>query len=314
MLKPLLLFRIKQLLRVLDSLGIGYLILFLPLLVFPFLFLKKYTPEYPWHIASGALAIALAIHLKRKDKRFLALLTNKPNPLFYLEYLIIALPPLVALALFNKWLQILAFMVLLLLVPKIKGPAAKSALFEKIICIFPLKLFELRAGLRTSFIPVVLLHFSAAIFSFLPYLSLFLVWNLTLFIASVAFGQNEPLNVLQASELPAKSFLYKKFIIYTNFLLVALLPVIIPYLFFNPGHWLFCALLFLSSSLLLAYTIILKYSFYQPLENSHAFQTYFSIGAIGLFIPFLLPLPFIIGIRHYFRAKSNLNNYLHDFN
>jgi hypothetical protein len=311
----LLLFRIKQGLKVLDGLGIGYILLFLPLMVFPFLFLRKYAinPQAAQLMAIGLSVFILFVHQNRKDIRFINIISGNPYAVFVLEYHLIGSPLLVAFLIFQQWKAMAIMAGLILVIPLIKKASYRSGLNEKLIRLLPIHLFEWRAALRKTFLLVSLFYLIILACTFLPFLSIFLAWFFAIMVSGFLM-ENEPVNVLESYEKGPKAFLRHKIWQHTSVTMLCLLPVLLSYLAFNPAHWLLVLIFTILVPAFFAYMIILKYSFYEPGIKSMASNTYVSIGALAVFIPFLLPLPMVVAFIRFKKAIKKLNFYLDDFN
>jgi len=58
----------------------------------------------------------------------------------------------------------------------------------------------------------------------------------------------------------------------------------------------------------------MKYAFYDPGSKISANQVLIAFGPLSIFFPFMLPVIWMLSIKFYFNAKSNLNIYLNDYN
>lgn len=93
-----------------------------------------------------------------------------------------------------------------------------------------------------------------------------------------------------------------------------LLPLVLAFVLFHPELWFIPVVEYVLISFILMYAIFLKYAFYKPNQQLIAGQIFTAIGALSLFLPFLIPLVWILSVRFYFKSISNLNPYLDDFN
>jgi hypothetical protein len=91
-------------------------------------------------------------------------------------------------------------------------------------------------------------------------------------------------------------------------------PLVIAFLAFHSHLWyIVFAEYFLFLSLHF-YFIAVKYAFYVPNEKPGAIEVFTSFGALGIVIPFLLPVVWVLTIWMFFKAKRNLKPYLDDYN
>jgi hypothetical protein len=95
---------------------------------------------------------------------------------------------------------------------------------------------------------------------------------------------------------------------------IILLPLLLAFVLFHPELWYIPVIELLLISFVLWYAIFLKYAFYKPMQQLSAGQVFIAIGAMSLFLPFLVPLVWILSVRFYFQSVSNLKPYLNDYN
>jgi len=307
--------RIKQAYRMFSDIGIfrtvflvGFVALFFISLFFS---IKDNTKE---ELVMGIFLLSiLFLHLKRKDKEFIEIYAPKPHPVFLTEYAILSIP--LILSLFSKYLWgfVIVYLFILTLIPLLKITPKKSSLntvFQKWI---PDENFEWKAGTRkylllfmvlwpvgflTSFftasVPVILFILSAVVLSF--------------------YQKSEPLSILLAGELSTVPFLKKKVKSQLLSFSVLVLPLVLSFIIFHPRFYYIPVLEYVLFVILIIYTLLLKYAFYQPDKESGAIKVYSWIGAFCLFIPVFIPVILILSVKFLFQASNRLNFYLHDFN
>jgi len=271
--------RIKQAYRMFSDIGIFrtvFLVGFVALFFISLFFsIKDNTKE---ELVMGIFLLSiLFLHLKRKDKEFIEIYAPKPHPVFLTEYAILSIP--LILSLFSKYLWgfVIVYLFILTLIPLLKITPKKSSLntvFQKWI---PDENFEWKAGTR-------------------KYLLLFMVLWPVGFLTSFF------------------TFLKKKVKSQLLSFSVLVLPLVLSFIIFHPRFYYIPVLEYVLFVILIIYTLLLKYAFYQPDKESGAIKVYSWIGAFCLFIPVFIPVILILSVKFLFQASNRLNFYLHDFN
>ena len=168
MVKAILKIRLKQLSRAAAEIGFFRLLFLFALaayLVFA-VYTKLQDPFYKNIIVGAFALIIFSIHAKRKDKTFLNLYSLYPQIIFFVEYLLLAIPILVLLVYFQFWIHIISLIAFLLVLPFFKIPLKKynvNTWFQKQI---PDDNFEWKAGIRKNIFLFLGLWFIALFTSF----------------------------------------------------------------------------------------------------------------------------------------------------
>ena len=307
--------RLRQLIRIIIQIGIfRTIILFVALIVFllySFLILSEKT--YHTYLIGIFITLLLAIQINRKDKLFLNIYAKKPRVIFIIEYFILSLP-LIALLIYNDlWASLLLVLLSLSIISFLNLNIKQSSInsvFQKII---PNDNFEWKAGVRKNFILIILLLIIGLFTSFYVASAPIIIFILGVIILNF-YEKSEPLQILLAQELNTKMFLQKKIINHFLVFYSMTIPLILLSVAFNPEYYYILLIELFAFSVLLIYTILLKYAFYKPNTISGAVQIYTNIGILGLLIPIIIPLIIILSIRFLFKALNNLNFYLNDYN
>lgn len=255
--------------------------------------------------------ICIGIQSVRRDKAFIYLHSEYYHFSIYTEYFLFTLPFTVMCLFTKQWYCFVLLQLFLFFIPYIKFTIRQKSLFKNISEIIPVSDFEWISGFRRSFISIIPVYMLALGFSWLKILPLILLWILTLIIISF-YNECEPLIILRERDPSAASLLNKKIFTHFSILAVLFLPVLIVNIIFNINFLTLNIFFMLSQAALLAFAVCYKYSNYKPNQFLY-FNNYIVIlvSMCGL-IPVLLPLPVIMGIRYYFKAKNNLNKYLND--
>ncbi len=256
--------------------------------------------------------LLLTIHFSRKDIPFLKR-TQKNEFIFLLsDYILLSVIPISLLIYchgFVAALLIIMVITTICVIPPIQKSQIKTNSEIKFI---PDYLPEWKSGIRKVnkyiFLSLILL---AIIASPLPYFSLFICWLLTAIITGF-YQIFEPRDQLRFHHASPKKYLNSKIKNGIKYYLLLVTPIIIAYTIMHHNQLIisFAALsLFL---ILLAFTIISKYAYYQPVATTGPHQIYLTIGLISFIIPFMVPVPFVLTLTHYRKAIKRLTPYFYD--
>lgn len=306
--------RIIQSVSELKALGFFYSLLLLSvaaaLLSF---YYQSQTTQVSVVIGSGFVILAAgAIHFTRNDHQFLFLAVSRPYRILFFEYLSLVLPFTVLS--FIKSGQLLSFLPILF-VPVISAVnVSRRTYVEKIrsVSMFPVQNFEWTAGVRHTGILFWALWILAFALVMLPFASLIVLWFLLLMISSF-YDQGEPVEMIESFRLDSGGFLRKKMSLHCMSFITPALPIVSIAIIFNPDRW-WVYLLFLIFSLLnISVFIVSKYSVWHHKQINRSNSIVNALCMIGLFLPFLLPLPLIVFVKNYRKAVNNLNPLLDDY-
>lgn len=311
MLQNYLHIRMLQLYRELKAVGPLYLLLFLVLFGFAEVMLYQQMSEFSraiWLPAVLVFAVA-SVHLSRNDHEFVRLTTHKPQHLFFAEYIVFSSPFwLVMLCTANGYLALSVFPFLWGL-SFLRFRNKKRAGWIPYGKWIPADNFEWIGGMRQYFrylLPLYLLALGMLPFLFV---SLFWLWIFQTLLAGFYFT-GEPVEVLLASELPPAKFLRRKLLRHLKLFVILILPIVVGYALFHPETAWVAGLFFLLSCTNLCVFILSKYSIYQPNKKLSANSTKITLAFLSVLIPFLLPLPILLCITEYGKAKTRLKPYL----
>ena len=315
MIAEILNIRIKQLFRIILQIGIIRAIFLLGLLSFLFLYVfitlsEKSNQEF---IVGAYVLLLLTIQIKRKDKVFLNIYAKVPQSIFQFEYFLLSLPILIPLIYYGLWTYLLLFTICLIAIPFLRISIKQSSINSVFQRIIPDENFEWKSGIRKTlitFIGIWLIGLSTSFFVASVPIAIFVLGVIILNF----YEKSEPLQILLADELNVKRFLIKKIKNHLLLFSVLIIPLILPFIVFNLEYYYIPLIEYAIFSILLIYTILLKYAFYQPNSKSGAMQIYTMIGVVSLFIPVLIPVVLLLSIKFAFQASNKLNFYLNDFN
>lgn len=307
--------RLRQAYRIISQIGLfrtvflfGFMASFLV-----FLFLKTKGSHYEEIMSGLFLVSVLFIHIKRKDKEFLEIHAPRPQQVFFAEYFLFSAPMLVSLLYKNLWEYLVIFLLVLTLVSFLKVNPKKSSLNSVFQEQIPDDNFEWKSGMRKYFWLFVVLWPLGLVASFFVASVPVTVFLLGAIVLSF-YEKPEPLQLLIAVELNTRRFLVKKTKNHLLAFFVLVLPLVMAFILFHPRYYYIPLLEVAIFLMLLVYTILLKYAYYQPGRESAAVKTFTMIGSICLIIPVLVPLILVLSVKFLFQASHTLNFYLDDFN
>jgi len=304
--------RLIQAKRELNSTGLGALIV---LGLFSFLVYAAYTvflkSPGAYYLTAFLFLVCVAIQSYRNDKQFVYVHIRKPHLEMYSEYLAITFPFAAGSLFTDNWFCFPALALVLILVPLLKFSVQQKTYFASISLFIPATDFEWISGFRRSFgflIPLYLLALGLSWFRIFP---LIILWFISVTIASF-YTECEPLHILREGNFSAAKLLKRKLISMTKYIFILQTPVLAINTIFNPEFWLLNLLFIPIQVSFVSYAVCLKYSTYEPNKNAIGNNVVLSVVSLGSIIPYFLPIPLLMAVYTYGKAKMNLNNYLND--
>lgn len=307
--------RLLQFARIMNSLGIGRFFF----LVFLYFFFSAATYTYSrtvdgsYLLSAIYLSVIFAIHFKRDDHIFLKSQVKSYRLVYFQEYTAIALPLIVSNVIHGHQSNIIILVVTLVLTPFVSVKKPGYTINTSIQKWIPPTLYEWKSGVRTTFFYLSITWISSLATSF---------WIGSVPIAIIIIGlivtnfnsKMESLAMLLSFESSAKNLLCKKVLQNLQVYSIIVIPLVGAFLIQHSSYWYIVLILYALSSLIVVYSILVKYAFYEPSENVTANQSIVTLGATSIILPALLPVTIILLIRFYFKAIKNLNFYLNDYN
>jgi hypothetical protein len=301
-----------QLKRELTDTGPGMLLILAVLIVLVYRVYMYYqeTPE-AYYLTGALFFICLMIQFSRKDKFFVYNHVDHPHQEMFYEYLVLTFPFGAPALLTSNWFCYPLLIVALIVVSFLKYSLEKRNYFKNISKIIHPADFELISGFRKTFIYLIPIYIGAIVFCWFRLLPLFLLWFITVIIASF-YNECEPLQILKEGGESSRKFLQQKILRHSKYILLLDTLIVLINTVFNP-EFLDINLLFIPTQLaLLSFAICLKYSNYQPNKNSVINSIILSLVSMCTFIPYLIPIPLLMAYTYYVKAANNLDNYFHD--
>lgn len=313
--KAILRFRFRQLWKIIREIPIVYLLL---LLIFTGIFIVVIYRLAT--TATGTISISIflllglyALHIKRRDYRFICLIEEKPWRIFCIEYLLLSLFFIVIVILQGYYWMGIAIISGCMAIPFVKQQISRISSGLTPPSFITYDAFELRAGFRQYGILLIILYIVSWGGLFFPYVSLGALWLFTL-IWMDFFRTSEPLHILCAKELPSGQFLHSKIRLYIRLYVIAILPVYIIYsILYTDTAW-YAMLFFLYALLNIILIIVTKYAYYIPQSKIVAGNIAITFSLFGMLLPLLLPLTLFYLTKNYLAARRNLIPYLDAYN
>ncbi len=311
MIAKILSIRIKQTYRNIASIGIFRIIILLIITILLLAFIFKQLQQTRSAVITIIFIIATIffIHIRRKDKTFINIITDKPQLIYLSEYLILLLPFLVQLIILKNYILTGYLILGTAIIPfiNISIKKRKENINNKILKIIPNDCFEIKSGLRQNFYFIIPLNIIAVALGFwIGTAPIVLIINTLIF--STFYILCEPRNIIEINELAPNIFISKKLKSNLIIFIFIQLPIILMFLIFNYQHYMIVTIIFAISLLFIVFAILLKYAMYYPNAELQANTIILTITF------FFLPIIFVMIPIYYYKAKKNLILYLNDYN
>lgn len=260
-------------------------------------------------IASSSL---FALHRNRSDHRFVVLITEKPWTIYITEYIAISFVLYVSGLIFSGdplrplFIFLIPFIAFVKPAESIAGRNFFAANFQRE------SNFEWRSGIRKQGWMFPVLWLLAMVLAFVPFAPILLLWFLLLAVSSF-YDEGESRPMIESAELPPAAFLRSKLSGQLTAWSMISFPILAASAVFHPERWWVLLLFIVFSSLMIVLFVASKYAVYQPAEINRSNNLVHIMCMLGLFIPFLLPLPFVMLVRNYRKAIRNLETHLYDY-
>lgn len=306
-----MLFRLKQLMKIVKEIPVIYLLLIVGIVVFAGIYLFSVMRDQTVSAILSVvfLSLLLLLHDRRKDYRFMHIVAATPRKVFCMEYLLLGLPLLLVLSVHRHWIIAAPVLLgmLLIALKRQTGYHRKSGFaVPKFI---GYSLFELRCGVRRYGLLLLLVYLIAWATLPFPYVSLGVCWFFTLVPVDL-FRDSEPLNIVCAPELPPAGFLHRKLRLNLTAYLCLLMPLCLAYAAVHPEDWWLSVYYPVAMTTNAALVIVSKYAHYSPGEKIMGGQIAIIISFCCVAVPVLYPLTLFYLIKNYPAARRNLKTYL----
>jgi hypothetical protein len=307
-----------MMLRFLEELGFLYLIvgllILIPVLV-PVIGLVK-LKSGGFIFLGIQLFFIFSIHSGRKDKNFLKMVADKPLQIFIAEYFLLSFPFILLISFTKQWYLAAFTLPFCILIPLLNFSFSKKKLNLVRIPFIPDSAFEWKSGLRTAYVYFILSWIIGAGLSFLVGAVPVAIIILNLIVASF-YMEGEPKLLLEVFERSASRFLWFKIKQALIFFWIITLPLVLLFLVFHLQYWYIIAYIVFSATLLLVFSVLQKYAFYEENVNAttrNSLLLFFAFLAFYVpFLIFLLPVMFMLAFRFYKKSLQNLSAHLYAF-
>jgi hypothetical protein len=304
--------RLIQVKRELNSAGLGALIVFglVSYVIYAAYTVFLKTPG-AYYLTTFLFGICVSFQSYRNDKQFVYIHIRKPHFEMYTEYLAFSFIFSAGSLFTDNWICFPVLAVALFLIPYLKFTIKQKTYFAAISSVIPASDFEWISGFRKSFgilIPLYLLAIGLSWFRILP---LFILWFITVSIASF-FTECEPLHILKEGDPSPSELLKRKLTRMAKYIITLYIPVLVINTIFNPEYWILNLLFIPLQMSLVGYSVCLKYSSFEPGKNAIGNNIVLSLVSLGSLIPYFLPIPLLMALFTYGKAKKNLTSYLND--
>jgi len=299
-------FRLKQVWRFIQEIGLPLLLIFFVVTIgFTFKGLVILSQIEGYEMAVISLFLVGSVHIARKDYPFLKSLNIKKPLLLFFEYSLMILPVSIILLFMGKIVPLmfwhLGILPILLLPLGSLKRGSTTPLFS--FSFIPIKYFELRTGLRRTFLGLVLFYVIALGCSF--FIGTLILWSLlVLMILPMFFEYFEPKEMLQPIYKQG-NFLRKKVTKHLLIFQITMLPHYLLFLFFHTEMWYLALACFIGISLSIMFSIVYKYSNYRPNIPKMFSNTFHAVFLGTLVIPGFVIAS--VGLIFYFWQKANNN-------
>lgn len=308
MLPTILRLRFNQFARILEEIGVIYVMLLL-LLLFPLLMglLDKIAAIPALWMAGFVLVIFGNIHLNRPDKYFIKLILHRPYLMYLMEYAVLALPIIIWLIYLQNWWAVALLLSGIILVGWIPL-TLRLRQRQNPLLRFPttfIRHYEWVNGLRKSAYMILPIYVVGLVLS--SYIATVpLVLFLLGLISTDFYMDCEPRIFIELYGGNARSFLRKKIGTHLLIFWLACLPLVILFLIFHASYWYILLVVMVLVSIFSILSITLKYASYQA--NIRLTQNGIILALMVAFtcLPFGQPIPLVMTVIYYRKALKNL--------
>lgn len=308
--RALLAIRFRQLIRTIAELGVLRVLFLLFIAVYmvgPVS--RSYSAGALW--GTGYLILIMSvIHFSRKDLHFLTgVFGRSAYRAMAGEYGLLALPFLGYEAWSRNWPAVLILMTAVVLLPFLRIRRRGRRWKGSPAGWFPAKAFELRSCFRENRIVLGAVLLAGLVFSrqiAVPLLSIAIISILYAF----STARNESRCMLESFSSSSELLGYKMGA-YLRVLLVSLSPLILAFICFHFPQWYLLLALLIACCCIVLLSIVLKYAFFSPGQEVKTNQLLTVLGLASFVIVYLAPVPFIMLLVYYPKARRHLDRYFY---
>lgn len=299
--------RFSQASRYINELGFLRILFVMALFFFVSWRYFLLIPDKSFLIFLGTF-IAFSIQYARNDKSFLVKNGFNFYLIFLIEYVILCLPFIILSFYFSWFTYSFIQLIILALIPLLDKPKTFNEL-PILFNPFQTKTFELKIGFRTTWpILILLMVISSFLSKNIPaYVGISFIMMLLYF---SFFIIAEPKEMIQNFSKNSSQFIFKKTLFNLLPLLFIFIPGTICFLIYEPKAITMVALVYLLLIFCSSFVVLLKYAFYEQQKNLEIILFYIIGTMVAVFIPYLIPLPLLLWLFYFKKAKQNLNRFI----
>lgn len=313
MIRTIFKIRLYQFFRLLKGIGLLRIIILLLILWF-ILFLAFQFLISPENTVKSLIAIGLSLlslQVSRNDKHFIKTTIKNPYSIYLSEYLLLILPFLVIWIVYSNWIGIGLLILIILLIPLISINLNLNSKFKVRLPFISISSFEWISGIRRNLILLIPVYLFILAFSFKPNVAIVGLIFLSILISGFYY-YGEPREFVELFAKNPRDFILRKILINLKQLIILFAPILIIAIIFQTHTWYYLIWAISISFLIQVLTIIFKYGLFEENSNLNRNSIIVFLNILFVIVPMFLPVPIIMGIRYYKKARENLKKYLHD--
>lgn len=269
--------------------------------------LSKFFALKNFHaILAVNLLIMLSLHLTRNDRAFLAQTPLYSPLLFMVEYLLLSSFSLIYFLANQAFIHFFMLIVCISLLSFIKLNLKIRQLQSFSFSLIPARIFEWRAGLRVSWLFLLLMYLLAVVF-YAHESVLILCWILLIIAFSTFYLQAEEFILIQLAQTSPHAFLLRKIKDYLVLSIIFLSPVFILFFINHIQLWIVGIILLMLSLLTPFFVVFQKYASWQAHISLQQNMILHLLFLVSFALPFLLPVSIFLLVRAYRKAIRNMS-------
>jgi hypothetical protein len=246
-----------------------------------------------------------------------------------IEYLLLILPFLVIWTVYLNWIGVGLLILIVLLIPLISinlklqylGSIIKvlinpfssnlNSKFKVSLPFISISSFEWISGIRRNVISLAPVYLFILAFSFKPYVAVVGLIFLSILISGFYYN-GEPREFVEFFAKNPREFMLRKIFINLKQLIILFTPILIIAMIFQTPTWHYLIIAMVYSSLIQVLAIVFKYGLFEENANLNRNSIIVLVNIFCVIVPLFWPVPIIMGIRYYAKARVNLKKYFHD--
>ena len=307
----LLQIRLKQVARIIQSIGWGYVLLLLFVASGVSLQLINNLLTTDSFLPVGLMVFFIwMIHLQRPDRQFLELLDISLPPLFLAEYCLVCIPIFLLFGIAQQWMFIAVIFLGILPIIFVKAGLLSGQVWTMKLPLswLPSIAVEYKSGIRRYFFIFLIPYALGLIFAYAsPAVPLIPIVVIS-FLVCTLFDPVEDKDMIAALQMKGH-IVSQKIKAYILLQFTFFLPLISVFLFFHSSYWYLLLAVVAFSLASLIFSIVYKYARYRPNRKRVMNSTAIGLFTLGFFNPLFFPGSVIAIIYFWRKAYQNINYY-----